>query len=168
MSEITGHGSRRVERAPGRQFEDTFAAGIGWTADGRAILFNRDHSGRTTDIVRIDLVSKAMTTLTGRPEDDGRFAVSNDGSTIAFQSDRLPAGIYLMGVDGSDVRHLAVLGTTGSPRVVESGWRIPRRFATRRLALPRPHRHRRSHQVDRGRVGGRMAALIVRSDPHPW
>ena len=96
------------------RFEATFPAGIGWTADGRAILFNKG-IGRTTEIVRIDLASKAMTTLTGRPEDNGRFAVSNDGSTIAFQSDRLPAGIYLMGVDGSDVRHLAVLSTTGSP-----------------------------------------------------
>jgi TolB protein len=99
---------------PVARFEGTFAAGIGWTADGRAILFNKG-VGRTNEIVRIDLASKAMTTLTNRPEDDGRFALSNDGSTVAFQSDRLPAGIYLMGVDGSDLRHLAGLGTTGSP-----------------------------------------------------
>lgn len=98
------------------RFEATFTAGVNWTADGQAILFNKGEAGGAgIDIVRIDLDSMALTQVTTTPERDGSFALSRDGTTIAFQSDRLPAGIYLMGVDGSNIRHLTGSQATGYP-----------------------------------------------------
>jgi Tol biopolymer transport system component len=94
-----------------------FTGGIGWAGDGQAILFGRDlsTSGGQIDIMSVDFASKMPTALTTEPGDDGSFAVSPSGTTIAFQSDRSPGGIFLMDADGSNVRHVIGSWTDGTP-----------------------------------------------------
>jgi Tol biopolymer transport system component len=94
-----------------------YTGGVAWTADGQAILFNRDLSpeGGQIDIIRVEIASKALTAITADPGDDSNFALSPDGTTIAFQSDRSPGGIFLMDLDGANVRYLIGTWTKGRP-----------------------------------------------------
>lgn len=91
-----------------------FANGPRWSPDGEAIYFNEDETGGGgIDIVRLDVATNELTRIAGAPGDDSTFAISSDGSTVAFQSDRSPGGIFLMAIDGSNVRHLTGSWTKG-------------------------------------------------------
>ena len=96
-------------------FTDTWTAGVSWTADGQAILFNRD-IGTGIDIVRVEIASGDLTPITeDSPGDESSFALSVDGATIAVQSDRVPGGIFVMDVDGTHARHVTGAWTKGYP-----------------------------------------------------
>jgi Tol biopolymer transport system component len=104
-----GSNQRRVWHKDG-----VFANGPRWSPDGEAIYFNEDETaGGGIDIVRLDVATNETTRIAAAPGDDSSFAISSDGSTVAFQSDRSPGGIFLMAIDGSDVRHLTGSWTKG-------------------------------------------------------
>jgi Tol biopolymer transport system component len=104
-----GSNQRRVWHKDG-----VFANGPRWSPDGEAIYFNEDESaGGGIDIVRLDLTTNELTRIAAAPGDDSTFDISSDGSTVAFQSDRSPGGIFLMAIDGSNVRHLTGAWTKG-------------------------------------------------------
>jgi Tol biopolymer transport system component len=106
-----GSNQRRVWHKDG-----VFANGLRWSPDGEAIYFTEDETaGGGIDIVRLDLATNELTPIAAAPGDDSSFAISSDGTTIAFQSDRSPGGIFLMANDGSNVRHLTGTWTKGYP-----------------------------------------------------
>jgi Tol biopolymer transport system component len=87
-----------------------------WSPDGQSLFFNLDASaGGELDIVRLDLATGDRVPIRTTPGDDSVFALSPDGTTIAFQSDRSPGGLFLMDIDGSSVRHLVGSSTKGEP-----------------------------------------------------
>lgn len=95
-----------------------FTGGVDWAGDGQAVLFGRDlsSSGGQMDIMSVAFgFPKTPIAITTEPGDDGSFAVSPTGTTIAFQSDRSPGGIFLMDADGSNVRHVIGSWTDGTP-----------------------------------------------------
>jgi TolB protein len=106
-----GSGERRIWHKEG-----VWAAGPRWSPDGSSIYLSEDETGGgQIDVVRIDLATGALTRLTVTPGDDSTFAISPGGTTIAFQSDRSPGGIFLMDADGSNVRHLVGTWQRGYP-----------------------------------------------------
>lgn len=80
--------------------DDTYV-GIGWNPDGTALYSIRNGA----QIFRLDVATGAMSAPVAGGDEN--IALSPDGTTFAFQGDgRSPGGIYLMDVDGSNVRHL--------------------------------------------------------------
>jgi dipeptidyl aminopeptidase/acylaminoacyl peptidase len=105
-----GSNPRRVFDTTG---SDSFTNAT-WSADGAAVLFNRDTTGpQRTQIVRLTLAANEIVALgDDGSSSNGQFVVSPDGQTIAFVASRYPSGVYLMNADGSDVR-FAVLAPGG-------------------------------------------------------
>ena len=101
------------------ELTEPFTGGLAWTADGQGFLYNRDLStdAGQFDIIRVDFVSKTPTAIMAEPGNDGDFALSPTGTTIAFLTDRSPGGIFLVDVDGSNLRHVTGGGpwTKGTP-----------------------------------------------------
>lgn len=81
-----------------------------WTPDGSALLFNSDVDG-DFDIVRLDLATRARTSITSGPSNDYEPAISPDGTRIAFTSDRRAQNSYdvwLSDIDGGEPTRLTV------------------------------------------------------------
>ena len=85
-----------------------------WMPDGRSLIFARDATG-VLEIWQLDIATSSVTPLAQSGVDNSLFAVARDGSTVGFQSDRTPGGIFLMDADGSNVRHLTGNWTSAYP-----------------------------------------------------
>jgi len=112
-----GSGDRTIEvdTGPG----PTYAIGIyGWTPGGDALLtaFDKSGEGGQTDIYRLRIADGRVTALTTTSGDDGTPALSPDGSTIAFESDRDGGCLFVMDADGSNVRRLTSGCSKGFPK----------------------------------------------------
>jgi len=90
--------------------DDTYVL-VGWTTDGTGLYSVR--SG-----VEVFLTDVATgTTAPIFHGGDENMTLSPDGSLFAFQGDKAatPSGVYLMNVDGSNVRHIVGSWTDGGP-----------------------------------------------------
>lgn len=78
-----------------------------WFPDGSRLAFTSDRDGGDPEIYTMAADGTDLVRITEREGIDGEAAVSPDGSAIAFASDRagIPA-VYVMDIDGSDVRKL--------------------------------------------------------------
>lgn len=85
--------------------DNVFAGDPRWAKDPGTIFFGTDE-GSGLDIARFDIATGIVTAIVDDPGDDSTFDISPDASTIAFQSDREPGGIFLADIDGSNIRHL--------------------------------------------------------------
>ena len=72
---------------------------VGWTADGAGIYLIRNGN----EILRVDVATGDVSPVAQGGQEE--MSVSPDGLTFAFMDDSsaTPDGIYLMGVDGSNV-----------------------------------------------------------------
>ncbi len=99
--------------------------------DGGRLAFVSTRARGSTDIHILDLASGKVRNLTDTPGGDFRPSWSPDGEMLAFSSDRggglpkargrwehvHPAGVYVVGADGSGVRRISQQGRlAGSPK----------------------------------------------------
>ena len=104
-------GNRRM-LATNLRIEDddkSYRHGLSWSPDGSSLLFGytTQHIAETTggmDILRLDLLTSALTNLTMGTGYNASPCWSPDGSRIAFYSTRDDEeGVYLMDADGTGV-----------------------------------------------------------------
>jgi Tol biopolymer transport system component len=111
VSTLDGSDARRLV-GPNRPF----IADPRWTADGRSIyLLVDDSAGGAIGIHRVDPATGATTRLDDCPLDDSGFALSPDGSRIAWQSDCGGGGLWLADADFTDARRWYGSLTVGYP-----------------------------------------------------
>lgn len=92
----------------------TFQAGTeaypSLSPDGRSLVYTAD-IGKGDDIFLLRIGgSNAINLTADSPARDTMPTFSPDGNTIAFRSDREPAGIYLMGATGENPRRISDIG----------------------------------------------------------
>lgn len=93
---------------------------FGWFPGGDELLivFDTSAGGGELDVYRLRIADGRVTALTSTPGDDGTPALSNDGSKIAFESDRNGGCLYVMDADGANVVRL----TTGCSKGFPKAW----------------------------------------------
>ena len=107
-----GEGNHRVLRDPG--FDDVTPT---WTPDGRRIVFSRCDKPfgfvAKCGLAIVNVDGTGRRTILGGNNLHLKPAVSSDGKTIAFQSDRggLQSAIWLVNIDGSHLRRLTAAKT---------------------------------------------------------
>jgi TolB protein len=91
----------------GDNFRPLFVGGKdpAWSPDGRFIYCMSKRDGNW-DIYRISADGKNPVNLTEHPADDMYPEISPDGKQLVFYSKRPPSGLFLMDVEGRNVRHL--------------------------------------------------------------
>ena len=107
---------RRIEKGAGRRDGH---GGIQWTHDGRLVFVARTQ--RQGGLWLMDSDGGHRQQLSSG-SDDWAPALSPDGRTIAFTSDRGGTfGIWRMGLDGANVRRLATPDNSGAPQWTPDG-----------------------------------------------
>ena len=84
-------------------------------ADGSLLVLEDPSGGGNLRVVRVELASGTKTPVIDHPGDDASFALSSDGSRVAFQSDATPGGIWTSSLDGSDAVHVTGTMDVGVP-----------------------------------------------------
>jgi len=112
VTSVSGGPERKlIEVNNGRYFN------LQWTRDGKAILFAEKTSplvpytsfdSSAIFLVSVDTLAKRQLTFPRHPESDHRFAVSPDGSTLAFLRHGYASGVgvFTMPMSGGAAKHL--------------------------------------------------------------
>lgn len=78
--------------------------------DGKSLVYAAEENGGL-DIFSQRIGGKNRVNLTpGSPSDDTQPAFSPNGESIAFRSERLPKGVYVMEASGENLRHISDTG----------------------------------------------------------
>lgn len=80
---------------------DTLSADPFVSSDGHLLVYASDRDGDNLDVFLQSLVDGSVRRVTDDPADEREPTLSPDGRTIAYRSDRLAGGIYLVPTDGS-------------------------------------------------------------------
>lgn len=107
IMDADGSNQRLVYEEPGAYLD-----GPRWASDGNSLFFTRDAAG-VLELWRVDIATRTAAAVAADSFDNSTYAVSQDGSMIAFQSDRDPGGLFIMASDGSDVSHVTGSWTKG-------------------------------------------------------
>ncbi len=86
-----------------------------WSPNGQQIAFGSDRDGNW-EVYVMDADGQNQRRLTHHPGIDGYPDWSPDGSQIAFDSTRSALEIYVMNVDGGDIKQVTDLGFASRPR----------------------------------------------------
>ncbi|HEX4561581.1 MAG TPA: S9 family peptidase [Gemmatimonadales bacterium] len=96
----------------------TGGAGLAWTTDGKAMLFDGlqdsagDYAYQSSQVYRVDVTSGGVKRLTTRPGFWANPTISPDGRLVAYAGydssakSHTTAGLYVMGTDGSQPRKI--------------------------------------------------------------
>lgn len=94
---------------------ETHVGDVARLIDDDTLLAGRDEiGGGGLEVVRVDLTTGVATPLTDyRDGEEGSFALSPDGSLLAYQSDGPEPGLLIMDIDGTNSRHVTGSQTAG-------------------------------------------------------